>query len=92
MIDGVQGFEQTLNEMRNIPAPKADTKQTRRSKQMTETAEGAVQEIAPQTADVSNAASVTRVAGVDEIKAACPGADAAFILAQVEAKATLTQA
>ena len=94
LIDGISSFDDVLRSLGSGPAQDAgDTNKGRRRTMssdekapQTEAQEGVLLEAGPL------AATQTMVASIDEIKAACPGADAGFIVVQLENKATVDQA
>jgi len=77
LIDGIQSFEQTLQDL-SARAKSSNNKRT--SRMSDEKLEMAVEKIGPTAATIG------------ELKAACPGADSDFLMSQLESSATVATA
>lgn len=79
LIDAVESLDETLNQLR-VSLSKQPGRSSKMSTENANAAANAVATLQPQ------------IATLDEITAACPGADDTFVLSQLRVKATVAQA
>jgi signal peptide peptidase SppA len=96
LIDAVESFDQSLirleKESRRKPMSMAETVVPAEATLVTAGVDVAARETVVVTTSAKPAAQAVVIASHAEIKAGCPGCDANFIVAQLDANATLAQA